>query len=186
MWYEEEEFEGMEEGINPFCSILYQFAGKCNKSLNPSTVYSNQVTYNANGGEISDEWLLMYQSENQFLNEDTVCAYIDSLKYNTYDEYGEVIMNPSRNMWKPSAWNNEIRIESMAMNAGMKAALILSFLAAAAMGVAACMLHGMLARKNIPFFGTPKKTEDVTSLARQNSGIVVGRSRSGPGTAPLI
>ena len=167
------------------CSILYQVSGKCNKKLKPNTIYSNSYYYNANGGEISDEWLQMYQSENQYLNEDAVCAYIDSLKYNTYDEEGEVILNPSVAWWNPAEWQKEIRLESHHMGAGYKAGLVLTSLAATAMAVLACVLHGMLARKNIPFRAR-KTGEDPTALARQNSGILMGRSRSGPGTSPLI
>lgn len=167
--------------------MVYQFSGKCNKNLNAqSSVYSNQYVYNANGGEVSDSWLQMYQSENQYLNEDQVCAYIDSLKLNTYDESGEVILGSTAS-WSPSGWSKEIRIQRQAMSPGFKAGLVITSLAAAAMAVWACVLHGMLARKNIPW--RPKRKgveEDPTDLARQNSGIVVGRSRSGAATTPLI
>jgi hypothetical protein len=166
--------------------MLYQFSGKCNKNLDSSTSYSNAYAYNANGGEVDEASLAMYQSEQQYLNEDAVCSYIDSLRFNTYDEDGEVILDPSTS-WNPSSWKKEIYIQSNVMNPGLKAGLIVTGLAAFSMAMAALVLHGMLARKNIPW--RPKdetSVEDPVAVARQSSGILVGRARSGPGTAPLI
>ena len=187
-WYDEEEIDGAADGIEPMCSMLYQFSGKCNKNLSPSTAYSNGYAYNSNGGQVDESWLLMYQSESQYLNEDSVCSYIDSLRYNTYDENGEVVLDPSTS-WNPSSWKKEIAIQSRVMRKGMKVGLILSALAAFSMAVAALVLHGMLARKNIPWRPTRKAAnagEDPTDLARQNSGILTGRSRSAQATTPLI
>jgi len=185
-WYDEEEIDGTEEGIEPMCSILYQFSGKCQKNLKPSSTYSNNYAYSQNGNTISDANLQMYQSENQYLNEELVCAYIDSLRLNTYDEQGEVILDPSVS-WRPSEWQKELRISRQAMSPGYKAGLVLTSLSMAAMAVCACVLHGMLARKNIPWKSKRAPASgDVTDLARQSSGILMGRSRSGPGSTPLI
>lgn len=185
-WYEDEEVEGAEDGIEPMCSVLYQFAGKCQKNLKPATSYSNNYQYNQNGNQMDQGWLQMYQSENQYLNEDLVCAYIDSLRLNTYDEQGEVNLDPSIS-WKPSEWQKELRINRQAMSGGYKAGLVITSLAMAAMAVAAAVLHGMLARKNIPWRAKKlASVGDQTDLARQNSGILMGRSRSGAGTTPLI
>jgi hypothetical protein len=73
------------------------------------------------------------------------------------------------------------------MSGGYKAGLVITSLAMAAMAVAAAVLHGMLARKNIPWRAKKlASVGDQTDLARQNSGILMGRSRSGAGTTPLI
>jgi len=181
-WYEDEEVEGVIDGVEPMCSILYQVAGKCNKAMKTDNTYSNSQ-YSRYGGDGEEEWLKMYQSQSQFENEDLVCSYIDSLKYDTYDETGEVILNPS------VSWSNlgtEIRIQRQAMRPGLKAGLVLTAIAAAGMAVAACFLHGLLARKNIPWRPKRDKGEDPTDIARQNSGILMGRSRSGPSQTPLI
>lgn len=184
-WYEGD--EAYAQDVEPFCSILYQYAGKCNQHLTDAQgfKYSNAYLYNQNGG-VDDDLLGMYLSINQYLNEDAVCAYIDSLRMNTYDENGQVLLG-GEGAWNPSEWRNSIRIQKRAMSAGMKAGLTITALLAFGMAVAACVLHGMLARKNIPWLPSKKTVdEDPTDLARQNSGIVMGRSRSGPGTTPLI
>jgi len=160
------------------CSILYQVSGKCNTNLNGNSAYSNKYS-----GEIDEEAIAMYQSTSQFLNEATVCSYIDSLRYNTYDESGEVILSQK---WGGNSWAKEMRIQGEAMRPGLKAGLWITGLAALSMAVAALALHGLLARKNIPWFPKREKSEDPTDIARQNSGILMGRSRSGPGTTPLI
>jgi len=74
------------------------------------------------------------------------------------------------------------------MNPVLKAFLIITGLMVLGAAIAVGVLHGMLARKNIPWLPTGKDIdeEDPTELSRQHSGIVMGRSRSGPGTAPLI
>jgi hypothetical protein len=187
-WYEDEQVEGADTGIEPMCSMLYQFSGKCNKNLSPATNYSKNYAYNKNGGTIDEGWLLMYQSEEQYLNENSVCTFINSLRYNTYDQNGEVVLNPSTS-WNPSSWQKEMAIQSRVMHKGMKAWLIVTALAAGCMAIAALVLHGMLARKNIPWRPTSKGVNaggDPTDLARQNSGILTGRSRSAQATTPLI
>jgi hypothetical protein len=184
-WYEGEEVSGMEDGVEPMCSLLYQFSGKCNKNLNKDTIANNSKAYNSNGGTDTD-WLLMYQSEQQYLNEEAVCSYIDSLRYNTYDDTGDVILGSSTN-WTAATWKKEMAIQSKVMSAGMKFGLTITALAAFSMGVAALVLHGMLARKDIPWRPTKRvRGEDPTDLARQSSGIVSGRSRSMQATTPLI
>ena len=135
------------------------------------------------GGDGEEEWLQMYQSKNQFLNEEQVCGFIESIRLKTYDESGEVILDNNLS-WQN--WKQEVRIQREAMRPGLKAGLVLSALAAAGMAVYACFLHGLLARKNIPWRPKREKGEDPTDIARQNSGILMGRSRSGPGQAPLI
>lgn len=165
------------------CSMLYQLAGKCNKHLSANDLYN--YNYNINQG--NDEWMQMYQSEQQAANEEKVCTFIDSLKSNTYDENGQVVLEAGAAWKHPSQWGSEFTAESRALSGGMKAALSLLAIAVSVMGVWACFLHGTLARKNIPWAPTRRqKGDDPTDIARANSGIVMGRSRSGPGNAPLI
>lgn len=191
-WYEGEEVYTLE----PMCSMLYQYAGKCNKHLtateynyngyvaNGQYQYQNQYQGENNGNAYSyadNEWKQMYQSENQAQNENAVCSFLESLSSNTYNENGEI--NVSGASW--ASWNKDF--DSRAMNGAMKAALIITALAAMAMAVTACVLHNVLARKNIPWKPRRSKGADPTDLARQNSGITMGRSRSGAtGTNPLL
>ena len=195
-WYEGEEVYTLE----PMCSMLYQYAGKCNKHLtateynyngyvaNANYQYQNQYQDQNNQNGYSDyannEWKQMYQSENQAQNENAVCSFLESLSSNTYNENGEI--NVSGASW--ASWNRDF--DSRAMNGAMKAALIVTALAAMAMAVTACVLHNVLARKNIPWKPRRSKGADPTDLARQTSGITMGRSRSGAtgatGTNPLL
>ena len=129
-----------------------------------------------------EEWDAIYQSEAQAANEEAVCSFIDSLVSNTYNENGEVSLSGT-------SWTNpaaEFIAESKAMNPGLKAALVITAFAALAMAIAACVLHSTLARKNIPWKPRRSKGMDPTEMARQNSGITMGRSRSGPGNNPLL
>lgn len=176
-WYEDEDYD--QEQIDPMCSMLYQLSGKCNTEM---PTYGNDAQGNYYNGQ--DDWEQMYQSEQQKANEQAVCSFVESLKSNTYDENGEVVLTNSA--WKnPNQWGSEFQAESRALSGGLKAAISLLTIAVAVMGVWACFLHGTLARKNIPWRPRRKAGEDPTDIARQNSGIVMGRSRSGqtPGAA---
>lgn len=174
-----------EEGITPMCSMLYQISGKCNENLKPENLYTG---YYQDGEYVEVGYNQMYQSYAQQQNEDLACSFIESLNSGTYDQTGQVYLDNSK--WgAPAKWQQGIAQASRNMPGGLKAALFLTALAAALMGVWACMLHGALARKNIPW--QPKRNAaaggvDPVDMARQNSGIVMGRSRSGPVTHPLI
>jgi hypothetical protein len=184
-YYGEDEAEDNEnyyEGITPMCSMLYQIAGKCNENLSPTNVYGG---YYEDGVYVENSYASMYQSYQQQENQDLVCSFVESLNSGTYDQSGQVYLDNSA--WGTAGkWQQGIANASRNMPGGLKAALFLTALAAALMGVWACMLHGALARKNIPW--QPKRGDgaDAVDIARQNSGIVMGRSRSGPVTHPLI
>lgn len=209
-WYEDEQ----QYGLEPMCSMLYQFSGKCNKNLNAVEYANDNAAYedadgdqyqyqyqyqqynNANqegqdGQEGQEEareqyeyqWKLMYRSMQQQKNEEAVCSFIESLSSNTYNENGEVSV--AENAWSSSSWSSSLA-QTKAMSPGMMAGLFITAIAAASMAVAACVLHGSLARKNIPWKPRRKQGEDPTDLARQNSGITMGRSRSNVGTNPLL
>ena len=169
-------YENAEE-ITAMCSMLYQVGGKCNENLNPGNQFDG---WYENGEYVQPNYNMMYQSAAQEMNEKVTCSFIESLNSGTYDQSGKIYINDG--IWgAPARWQQGIASASRNMPGGLKAALFLTALAACLMGVWACMLHGALARKNIPW--QPKAADDVT---RQNSGIVMGRSRSGPVTHPLI
>lgn len=163
------------------CSMLYQLSGKCNKHLSLPTYASN--TY-----QEAQDWEQIYQSQQQETNEEAVCSFVESLKSRSYDEFGQVILNSGS--WKnPTQWSYEFQAESRQLSGGQKFAITMLSFAVAVMGVWACFLHSTLARKNIPWRPRRKPGEldtDPTHIARQNSGIVLGRSRSGPGSAPFL
>jgi hypothetical protein len=181
MWYENEESEGVESGLNPMCAMLYQYSGKCNANLNNYAASSvdSYYTYN-DDGDGQTNYNQMYQSEAQEANQEAVCSFINMLTSQTYSDTGEIILTNdfSRN------WRKELAIQSAYMSAGMKAGLILSAFAVAVMVIWAAMLHGTLARKNIPWRPRRgKASADATEFSRNQSGIVVGRNN---GTSPLL
>ena len=131
----------------------------------------------------------MFQSQQQAANEEMVCNFIDTLQSGTYNEDGQIFLGNdawAKGWRNPANWAQEYNIEKQAMSTGRKVALSLGGLAVVAMAAYACYLHGALARKNIPWRPRRKEGEDPMDVVRQNSGIVMGRSRSGPANAPLI
>jgi hypothetical protein len=185
VWYEGEQLYDLE----PMCSMLYQYAGKCNKHMNITAQQSQQANnagdeYQAAAenadGQYDNQYKQMYQSLAQSHNEKAVCSFIESLTSNTYNEHGEISAFDSFSYgWKGA-------LKTPQMDSGVLAALIITAMLAVSMGIAACVLHGALARKNIPWKPRRSKGEDPTDLARQNSGITMGRSRSGVGANPLL
>ena len=73
--------------LEPMCSMLYQYSGKCNKHLvtteynyqgyvadsNYQYQYQEQNNNAAYADYANDEWKQMFQSENQAQNENAVC-----------------------------------------------------------------------------------------------------------------
>lgn len=178
-WYENEDYETFQ--VEPMCSMLYQLSGKCNKqlSLPTSTAYQYQE---------EQDWEQIYQSQQQETNEEAVCSFVESLKSRSYNEYGQVIFNGGS--WtNPTQWSSEFKVESRMLSGGKKFAITVLSFAVAVVAVWACFLHSTLARKNIPWRPRRKAGAldiDPTHIARQNSGIVLGRSRSGPGSTPFL
>jgi len=170
-WYAvEEEEDTEEEGVEPMCMVLYHLSGKCNRFFNADETYSESA--GGKGG---------MQSSAQYANNDMVCDYIDSLKSNTYDEEGEVILN------KPLSWStfkSQIQAQSGAVKPGLQAGLVLSVLATVGMAVYAVVLHGLLARKNIPWWR--QKGQYPADSPHQDSGTESHHSLSAPSTTPLV
>ncbi|GAX20831.1 hypothetical protein FisN_7Hh145 [Fistulifera solaris] len=176
-WYENEDPDAFQ--VEPMCSMLYQLSGKCNKQLTLPTTSANQY-------QEAQDWEQIYQSQQQEKNEEAVCAFVESLKSKSYNEYGQVIFGGSS--WT-AQWSSELKAESSMLSGGKKLAITILCFGVAVMAVWACFLHSTLARKNIPWRPRRKPGDfnlDPTHIARQNSGIVLGRSRSGPGSAPFL
>jgi hypothetical protein len=191
LWYETEERDEEDENdVAPICSLLYQVSGKCNHNLVPKEQFEASSTgYYSDGVYYETQFSTMYQSAAQQQNEELVCSFIESLNSGSYDEKGQVYLTGGSTFsWQhPGVFSQSQGLgQPQQMPSAMKAALAISALAATGMAIFACMLHGALARKNIPWRPKRINGEDPTDIARQNSGIVMGRSRSGPATAPLI
>jgi len=174
-WENNENDNDDDDNIAEICENLYMESAKCNQGID----------------EVYEE---AYFSEQQLANEDMVCQFIANLQSGTYDESGEIVIDNSLF----SAWHfnfsnwlhkEEYQKEFSEVTYGTKpwqvVLLCLAIVACLVMWVWACCLHGSLSRKNIPWRPRRGKDVDPTDISRQNSGIVMGRSRSGP-NASLI
>ena len=158
--------------------MLYQIAGKCNKNLKPAKIFNGQGFYQ-DGVYYESTYHLMYGSEQQEENEKRVCGMIESLNSGTYKEDGTIFLG--RGWLAGHRLRNELASMSSGMSSGMKKFIFFLTVCCAALGFWASVLRGAVTRKSELF-----SQKDPTSLARQNSGIVVGRTRSGPASSPLI
>lgn len=175
---EEEDDENDEDQISEVCENLYTASAKCNKNFDDATASS-------------------YQGNNQYTEEDMVCDYITSLLEGNYDESGSIVIDANwyfnvSNWREASEYMNEFSNAKNYIEQNVQpwqtALLVLSSVGCFMLWIWACCLHSSLRRRNIPW--KPRRTKDMTAqdISRQNSGIVLGRSQSGPGAglAPLI
>jgi len=169
-------------GVLAYCSMLYQISAKCNINLTPNKIY-NQEGYYVDGVYYAPEFAQMYLSEQQEDQEKKVCSMVESLNSGSYKEDGSIYLNNGLGWGSASAsrFRNEISSATSAMSPFVKTLVFLLAIGAAAMGLWAMVLHGAIQRKMAPW-----QPKDPVDLARQESGIVMGRSRSGPATNPLI
>ena len=146
------------------CSALYEVSAPCNMHMNNF----EQISY-----------LLSAQERSQ---EKRYCTFIDNIVSGSYDETGEVVLKNTE--FDINDWRNIEQYKKIRMPADQAIMLSLSVILVFALLAAAIVTNRQLQRRSTPW--RPKRVDDSTSLARQNSGIVMGRSRSGPGAAPLI
>jgi hypothetical protein len=97
VWYEGEEVEGADTGINPLCSILYERAGKCNRHMDTTNVYNfasdgNSGQYQEQNEEENKNEEEEYVDQAQFGSEQEACHIIDSLRPKNSDELSRGIL----------------------------------------------------------------------------------------------
>lgn len=174
--------EAETPGILKYCSMLYQLSAKCNENLTPNQVYGAQGYY-MNGEYYEPQYEAMYQSAVQEAQESKVCGFIESLNSGTYKEDGTIRLGSFG--WITNAGSRlqaEVSSATNRMNGFTKFLLFVLIVGSAAMGLWAMVLHGAIQRKMAPW-----QPKDPVDLARAESGIVMGRSRSGaPAAGPLI
>jgi len=144
------------DAISAICENLYYDAGKCNKNM---------------GEE--------YYSQNEENSENLVCTYIQNIMKGRYDEYGEIHINN---------FDVGVMIDTVRelTTPGQAAALGLMVIFCVSLVVySAILYHQVSALGPIPDENTdndgwkPRKGLFYGDISRQNSGIVIGRSRSG-------
>jgi hypothetical protein len=85
VWYAGEEVEGVDTGINPLCSILYERAGKCNRHMDATDAYNfasdgSSGQYQEQNEEENKNEEEEYVDQAQFGSEQEACHIIDSLR----------------------------------------------------------------------------------------------------------
>jgi hypothetical protein len=129
------------------------------------------------------------QSAQQLANEEQVCNYIGDILSGTYDESGEIIIDVFKyniSDWKNTGqYINALHAAQKEVSGGQIAGLVLSILGCFSLCMYACVLHSNLTKKGLQWKPRRGKYTDPTDISRQNSGIVMGRSRSGP-NGPLV
>lgn len=150
---EEEEAE-----VTELCELLFEEAGKCHK-------YMEDVDEEAYG-------------ENQAENEDTVCGFIQNVVTGQYDELGYIYL--SADDYSKDNRDNQYATTASEVSIGQIFGLLVTALACIILVVWACFLHRKLTRR-APW--RPRRAggsgAKAGKLSRNNSGILMGRSRSG-------
>ena len=144
------------------CSALLEMSAQCNMHLENYDQMSR----------VMSQW--------EVDNEERNCAFIENIVYGAYDESGDILLQPEQFDFKD--WRNAEQYKKLKIPASQAVGLALSIIAVVAFIATAVVTQRALTRQSTPW----KPKQDPNDLSRQNSGIVMGRSRSGPGAAPLI
>jgi hypothetical protein len=131
----------------------------------------------------------LQQSQQQSDNSEMVCNYIGNLLSGSYDETGEIVIDANSWVFNSSNWRAQgeylKQYNSLKVKGGQIAGLVITALACVVMWIWACCLHGSLSKKNISWRPRRGKHAYDEELTRATSGIMMGRSRSGP-NGPLL
>jgi len=150
--------EGNDEddaSIIDICKELYYSSAKCNQNL---------------------KQLNTYKSSNQEATEQLVCNFISNVVTSQYDEYGDIYVSNGDYYHQNTYFKNEVvkDVSTMQILGLCTSMFICMFLL-----LYACYLHRAILRK-APWRPRRGGTEALAGqISRQNSGIVMGRSRSG-------
>lgn len=126
--------------------------------------------------------IAVYMSTYELDLESRYCAFIKNIIAGSYDESGEIKLQSEE--FNLADWKQLSHYKKLQLPASQAILLAASIIVCVAMAAAAAFTARTLSRQSTPW--KPKRVTDASGLSRQNSGIVMGRSRSGPGAAPLI
>ena len=120
---------------------------------------------------------LSSQGYNQADSEETVCGFIGNVITGQYDEYGYIYLD-SDDYAKDNA-NNSNAATKEGVTIGQIFGLLASILSCGVLMVWVFFLHRRLSRKALWRPNRGGAAASAGKVSRQNSGIVMGRSRSG-------
>eukprot|EP00586_Coscinodiscus_wailesii_P007032 CAMPEP_0172491132 /NCGR_PEP_ID=MMETSP1066-20121228/21832_1 /TAXON_ID=671091 /ORGANISM="Coscinodiscus wailesii, Strain CCMP2513" /LENGTH=538 /DNA_ID=CAMNT_0013260009 /DNA_START=220 /DNA_END=1836 /DNA_ORIENTATION=+ len=147
----QDENDDDDNAVSEICENLFDQSAKCHK------FYNNPV----------------YMSEEQENNANMVCYFIDNVLSGSYDEYGQIVLS-----------NDDIVSSAVNFSPDDISTTQLTFIGVSLLACIfligySCYLHRAITRKAPwrPRRGGPEAL--AGQISRQNSGIVMGRSRSG-------
>jgi len=148
------------------CAALFERSAQCNIHMNNYGMMSKYMD------EIDAEYEKRY------------CNFIDNIVYGTYNENGEIKLK--NDAFDFADWRNPEQFKKMNMPVGQAVGLALSALLVIALSALAFVTQRALTRgRSSPW--RPRRMFGKKSVERSDSGIVMGRSASGPATnASLI
>jgi len=154
-----------QDGVVAVCRALYEGSAQCNMHMNSYSTISK------------------YMSQYEIEVEQRTCSFIDNIINGAYDETGEIYL--SSGSFDFHDWRNPKQLKRLRMPAG-QAVLLSASIILFVFSLAMVIYTQRSFRRGKTT--DPWKTEGLSpvQLSRTTSGIMMARSRSGPGTAPLI
>ena len=154
-----------KDGVVAVCRALYEGSAQCNMHIN-------------NFNSISQ-----YMSQYERDVEKRTCAFIENIIDGAYDESGEIFL--STGDFDFHDWRNPKQLKRVRMPAGQAVLLSASMIVFAAL-LATVVYTQRAFRRGKGVDPWAEQGLSPVQLAKTTSGIVMARSRSGPGSAPLI
>jgi len=156
------------DDIVAMCAALFERSAQCNIHMNN---YDMMAKY-------------MENLDAEF--EQRYCNFVDNIVYGSYNENGEIKLRADS--FDLSDWRNPEQYKKMKMPAGQAVGLALSILLVVALSALAFITQRSLTRRSTPWKPKrlSKRDQDPSAVERENAGIYMVRSRSGPADPPLI
>lgn len=155
------------DDVVAMCAALFERSAQCNIHMQNYDMMSRYME------DLDSEFEKRY------------CGFIDNIVYDSYDESGEIKLRADN--FDLSDWRNPKQYKKLKMPAGQAIGLALSILLVIALAALAFVTQRSLTRGSTPWKPKRPSNMEPSSMNRQDSGIVMGRSCSGgPVTPPLI
>ena len=153
------------DDVVAMCAALFERSAQCNIHMR------------------NYDMMAKYMEDLDMEFEQLYCNFIDNIVFGSYDELGEIKLRADS--FDLRDWRNPEQYKKMKMPAGQAVGLALSILLVIALSTMAFVTQRTLVRRgSTPW--KPKRKSQKGSLDRQESGMEIGESPSGPINPPLI
>jgi len=157
---EEEQAED-DEGVVEMCEQLYEGAATCNVNL--------------------EAWQNSYKTDSQISQEEATCEFLEAIRSGKSESNSIVISSASFDL---ADWRNLDQYKNLGIPFIEVIGLIVSISLVIILSITLCLTQRQFNEVKTPF--KPRMPTDGVKFSRQDSGIGMARSRSGPGKTPLI